>query len=147
MKLSAMKLNLSAIDEGTWVDDIPDLPGVAFCVRGSEYVPYKQAMSRFHTASVVKGTRRDKIAQLRSAADVDVDKFTDFMSTQIAEHLLVGWSGVDDDVGNEIPLTKALAIEALTNRAYAPLKRGIMFAIEVVDAGLVEHREEASGNS
>ena len=146
MKLSDIALDLPSVDNGVWVDDIPDLPGVSFCVRGSEYVPYKKAMARFHTASAVTSTRRDKVAQLRSTGDIDVEKFGEFMAEQVAKHLVVDWAGIEDDTGVAILPTPDMVRRALTDRALTMLKRGIMFAVEVVDTGLAAHREEAVGN-
>lgn len=146
MKLSDIELDLSAVDEGIWVHDIPDLPGVSFCVRGSEYIPYKKAMARFHTASAVTSTRRNRVAQLRSTADLDAEKFGEFMAEQVAKHLLIDWEGIEDDEGAAILPTPDMVLRALTDRSLAVLKRGIMFAVEVVDTGLAAHREEAAGN-
>ena len=36
MKLSNLKVDINAIENGTWVGDIPILPGVRFLVAGME---------------------------------------------------------------------------------------------------------------
>ena len=53
-----IKLDLKAIDEGQWVDDIPELPGVSFLVRGSEYQPYQAALRRVSVQDASKRGRR-----------------------------------------------------------------------------------------
>jgi hypothetical protein len=139
LKLSELAVDVDAIDNGVWVDEIPDLPGVRFLVRGSEYEPYKKALASFHTKSDIMKSRRGRLAQLQDQ-NVDTEKFVAFMSAKVAEHLLLGWDGLD------VGITPELALEVMTDRKWVNLKRGVMFAVEAVDTGLAEHREVATGN-
>lgn len=142
MKLSELKLDLEAVDGGAWVRGIPDLEGVAFRVRGTEYEPYQKAM---RAALATQGRRQ------RLQNQLDMGKFAEIQARLTAEHLLTDWDGLEEDPvgdvpGAKIPYTLALALEMMTNRAYKPLQRGVLYAVEMVDSGLAEHREEAAGN-
>ena len=137
MKRSSLKLDLDAVDNGKWVGDIPDLEGVRFRVRGTEYLPYQKAM---RNAMMTTG-RRQRLQQT-----VDMDKFTAVQGRLVSEHLLLDWDGIEDDDGAAFPCTKEAALEAMTDRAYRPLQRGVLYAIDIVDTGLTDFQEEAEGN-
>lgn len=137
MKLTDLELNVDAVDNGAWVTDIPDMEGVSFCVRGSEYAPYQKAL---RSAMVVQG-RRQRLQQ-----QVDMEKFSATQNRLAAEHLLLGWSGLEDADGGDLAFSLPIALRLMTERKYRPVQRGVSYAIEIVDAGLAEHREEAEGN-
>ena len=41
MKLSAIKVDSALIEQGDWVDGIPDLPGIRIKARGTNNVDYR----------------------------------------------------------------------------------------------------------
>ena len=137
MKLSSLKLNLDAVDNGTWIGDIPDLEGVRFLVRGTEYMPYQKAMR----AAMMSSGRRQRLQNT-----VDMDKFTAVQGRLVAEHLWLGWDGIEDVNDAPIPFTKEDALAIMTDRAYRPLQRGVLHAIDMVDNNMTDFQEEAEGN-
>ena len=137
MKLQDLELDIQSTDEGAWINDIPELAGVSFCVRGTEYGPYQKAM---RTAMMTQGRKQ------RLQSQVDPERFSALQNALTAEHLLLDWRGVEDNDGEPLPYTPAQAKKAMTERRYRPFQRGVLYAVEIVDAGLVEHREEAAGN-
>jgi hypothetical protein len=138
------KLDLRAVDEGQWVGDIPDLPGVSFRVRGSEYEPYQAALRRASTQDVAS-SKRERVDQLRKRS-VDQEAFLVKLNHAIARHLLIGWDGIYADEDTLQSFTEELALEFMTNRAYKAFREGVQFALTVVDSGAADHREEAAGN-
>ena len=138
MKLTDLTLDLESVDNGAWIDDLPDLEGVSFRVRGSEYQPYTRAL---RAAMAVRG--RKELARARAGDTSGYDATTRKLA---AEHLLLDWKGIESDDGKPIPFTAALALEVMTERQYRPLQRGVLEAIDRVDNGLAEHREDAEGN-
>lgn len=137
MRLNDLTLDLEAVDNGAWVGDLPDLEGVRFLVRGTEYLPYQKALR----AALMQQGRRQRIQN-----QADIEKFDLLTRRLTAEYLLLGWEGLEDQAGVPIPYTLDAATLYLTERRYRPVQRGVMAAIERVDAGLADFREEAEGN-
>lgn len=137
MRLQDLELDIVSTDDGAWIGDIPDQPGVSFKVRGTEYAPYQKAL---RAALMVQGRRQ------RLQSQVDPERFAALQNRLTAEHLLMDWKGIEADDGTPITYDAPSALKWMTERRYRPFQRGVMHAVEVVDAGLAEHREEASGN-
>jgi hypothetical protein len=139
MKLDELELNLVATDEGAWVEPIPNLEGVAFRVRGSEYGPYQKALRRAMT-------HQGRKQRIQAALDVDTEQYEAISRSLAADHLLLGWRGIEDSDGNLLEFSPELAKRLMTERKYRPFQSGVLHAINMVDLNLLEHREEAEGN-
>ena len=137
MKITDLEIDVDAVDNGAWVRDIPDMGGVAFRVRGSEYAPYQKALR----ATMVSQGRRQRLA-----SQMDMDKFQAVQYRLTAEHLLLDWSGLDGADDQPLPFTPETAMRLMTERKFRPVQRGVIYAIDIVDSGLAGHREEAAGN-
>lgn len=137
MKLTDMELDLGAVDGGVWVSDIPDLEGVSFQVRGTEYGPYQAALR----AEMLKTGRKQRLASTMDGA-----RFEELTRKLIAKHLLMDWEGIEAADGTDFPYSPEAALTFMTDRKYRPIQRGVSYAIDLVDTGLASHREEAAGN-
>lgn len=137
MKLSDLELNLAAVDDGAWVDTLPDLEGVRVRVRGTDYKPYQKALRQ-----ALAGQGRKQ----RLQATMDVEGYDVLTRKLMAEHLVVAWDGIEDEQGLPVAATPALVMQVMTERRFRPLRDGILYAVNLVDSNLVEHREEAAGN-
>jgi len=138
MKLSNLTVDVNAIENGTWVGDIPNLPGVRFLVAGMESKAYKKAFSHSLRTNT---TRRE-----RASGNLDVDRIGEIQRHLAAKHCLLGWEGVDDDEGNPVPFTAELARTLMTEARYLPFQQGVFYAIGLVDSGDAEFLEETLGN-
>jgi hypothetical protein len=138
MKLEELELDLASIDDGAWIGDIPNLEGVSFMVKGTEYEPYQKALRKALSAQHQGRKRRQ--------TGVDVDHFDKVTRPLIAEHLLLDWDGIEGADGQPLLFSKEAAMRFLTERKYRPFQAGVMFAVNLVDAGLAETREDIAGN-
>jgi hypothetical protein len=138
MKLSNLKVDVDAIENGTWVSDIPNLPGVRFLVAGMESKAYKKAFAKELRTST---TRRE-----RASGNVDTDRIQELQKRLVAKHCLLDWDGVDDDDGKPVPYDPKLALTLMTEPQYLPFQQGVFYAVGVVDSGDLEFVEETAGN-
>lgn len=82
------------LNDGEWIDDIPDMEGVRFKVRSTKFKPYKVAVSGL-------GRRSGKKLQ----TDQGLVDFTVNGGKPLADHILLDWD-----------LTKATGTTALTEK-------------------------------
>lgn len=90
------------LNEGEWIDDIPDMEGVRFKVRSTNFKPYKVATA---------GLARRSGKKLRT--DAGIVDFSVISGKALAGHILLDWD-----------LSKATGNTALTDKgkplAYSP---------------------------
>lgn len=129
------KVDLSA---GTWVDDIPNEPGLRLLVRSINYKP-------FRVASAGLGRRLGK--ELRT--DEGLAAFNVATGMPMAEHVLLGWEGMTS-AGETVKYAPKLALQLLTadddhgigNR----MRRAVEWAAEQVADKLANTTKDAAGN-
>jgi hypothetical protein len=138
MKLSNLKVDVNAIENGTWVSDIPNLPGVRFLVAGMESKAYRKAFARALRTST---TRRE-----RASGNLEADRIQELQRELVAKHCLLDWDGVDNDDGKPVKYDAKLAHTLMTEPEYLPFQQGVFYAINMVDSGDVEFIEETAGN-
>lgn len=138
MKLSNLKVDINAIENGTWVGDIPNLPGVRFLVAGMESKAYRKAFSK---ALRTNTTRRE-----RASGNLEADRIQALQRELVAKHCLLDWDGVEQDDGTVVPYEPKLAHELMTDPQYLPFQQGVFYAVNLVDSGDVEFIEETAGN-
>lgn len=134
------------LNEGEWIDDIPDMEGVRFRVRSTNFKPYKIATA---------GLARRSGKKLRT--DEGVVNFSVTSGKALAEHILLDWD-----------LSKATGHTALTDKgkplAYSPkiasevltadddfgigdaFRRGVEWAGDQVAERISKTAKEAAGN-
>lgn len=130
VKLSSLRADLTREAEGDWIE-YPEWPGVAFQVRSLQTPAYRIARDQAAQAAA----RRHK------GRSIPPDEIRETAGRLYAEHILVGWRGLDVDY------TPEGAREVLMDPGY----REVLGAVEwcaarmgEVDAEIVE---EARGNS
>lgn len=86
MKLSAGKVDSALIEQGDWVNSIPDLPGIRIKARGTNNVDYRilegklvREIPRTERAEGVSPTDQDRIAGtlLLETVVLDIDGITE----------------------------------------------------------------------
>lgn len=137
MIIDDLELDLEQVDNGVWVHNIPELDDVSFQVRGTDYKPYQKALRQ----AMIGQSRKQRANSL-----LDADYLDSLTRSLMAEHLLMGWEGIDDREGQPIAFTRELAKTYMTERRYRPFQAGVMAAINRVDTNTVERKEELAGN-
>lgn len=109
-KIKSITRNLEA---GGWMDDLPNLPGVAVKVRGIFNSDYTRRYGE-----VREGLTPEQLADAKLMKDLDAEL--------ILDTILLDWSGMDE------PFTRDAAKELLTNPEFEVFLRGVNWAANVV---------------
>lgn len=110
LKLSSVRADISAEEAGQWIDYAP-WPGVSFHVRSTN-------SQSFVTARLVA---LRKLAEKHNGADETIppEEMAAAVGALLAEHLLIGWQGVD------VPYTPEAALEHLTDVGHRDLRNAV----------------------
>ena len=126
------------LNEGHWIDDIPEMEGVRFKVRSTKYKPFKVA-----TASLARRSGK----KLRTAEGVV--NFNVASGEALAEHILLDWVGVMEG-GKPLKFDpkKALAILSADDDFGIgdTFRRGVEWAGDQAAERVAEQAKEAAGN-
>lgn len=126
------------LSEGEWIGDIPEMEGVRFKVRSTNYKPFRVATA---------GLARRSGKKLNS--DEGLADFTVATGKPLAEHILLDWDGLTEG-GKPLKYDakKALAIltadddHGIGNR----FRRGVEWAGDQVAERIAIKAAEAAGN-
>ncbi|SNT19537.1 hypothetical protein [Sphingopyxis indica] len=126
------------LSEGEWIDDIPDMEGVRFKVRSTNYKPFRVATA---------GLARRSGKKLRT--DEGVVNYSITAGKALAEHILLDWDGVTEG-GKPLKFDgkKALAILTADDDfgIGETFRRGVEYAGDQVADRVAKKAEEAAGN-
>lgn len=110
---------LSNIDNGTWVDELAEAPGVRLLVTGLRAKSARALMEKLQTKARLKNRGRV----------LNDDQISMVTREVLAEVVLKGWEGLKDK-GADVPYDKALAKKWLLSR------NGEKFVALVIEAAL-----------
>lgn len=138
MKLSSLKINADAVEQGAWIDNIPELGGIRLKVRGNGNADFRRMQSKLIEA-VPRGQRQ------RGMIDPDVQ---DTITARCLAHtVLLDWQGLTDDNDVPIPFTKEKALEFLLDPTLRPFRDGLAYASTIVAQTEAENLADDVGNS
>lgn len=123
MKLSDAKVDVVKLEEGDWVDNIPELEGLRLKVRGSGNKQWRRLMQQ-----LVNAIPRKK----RAAGLIDPAEMDRVMAIVLRDACLDDWSGLEDDDGKPLPYSKDKAGELLGDPAYSKFRDGVNWAANAV---------------
>ena len=130
MKLSALKVDAAQIEQGRWVEDIPDLAGIRLKVRGIGNTDYRRLFDR-------KVEAVPRAQRLRGLSPEDRDRI---VGECLHEAVLLDWDGfTEDDDTTPLPYSAETAKALLLDPNFARFRAGVAWA-----GGLVA--EEASAD-
>lgn len=126
------------LNEGEWIDDIPDMDGYRFKVRSTNYKPFRVATA---------GLARSSGKKLRTAEGVVA--FAVAGGKALAEHILLDWDGPTEN-GKPLKYDPKKALAILTadddfgiGDAY---RRAVEWAGDQVADRIRETAKDAAGN-
>lgn len=114
MKLSEIKSVSQKIEQGAWVRDLPNLPGVAVKVRGYGNTDYRRVLLKL----------RGELSQEQLKDDAAQDAV---QVRLLHETILEDWSGIEDAA-----YSPALAQKLLSDPDLAVFRSGVEYAAGVV---------------
>lgn len=123
MKLSAIKVDSAVIEQGDWVENIPDLPGVRIKARGTNNAAY-----RLLEGKLVREIPR--VQRAEGVSPVDQDRIA---SRLLLETVVLDVEGLTEDDGvTPIPYTRALGETLLFDPDFRVFQAGCAYAGSVV---------------
>jgi hypothetical protein len=114
LKVKDIENRTSRVEGGGWVKNLPNLPGVAVKVRGSNNTEYRRRLG-------------EMVGELSAEERKDKDRLTEIDTVLLAETILVDWEGIDD-----LEYSPEAAMELLTNPKLALFREAVIFAANVV---------------
>lgn len=137
MKIDGLELNEEQkrlVEEGRWVENIPEMEGVRLKVRGSQNKDWRRMARR-----LVDAVPRAK----RVNGNLDPDESDRVSALILLNTGLLDWEGIEDANDQPIPYSKKKAAEYLAGDRF---RAGVQFACDQVAQGIEEEIEEISGN-
>ncbi len=124
MKLSAMKINSAAIEQGEWVgskngNPIPDMGDLNLKVRGIGNADFRVLQSKLFDATP-RNERPNNRLSPAAAERVTIEC--------IVETILIDWDGVENDQGEALPFNKDVARKILSDPDLRPFRDAVMWA-------------------
>lgn len=128
---------IAEIDDGVWIEDLPEAPGIRLKVRGwsSEKV---QSLKSFKERRASRKDR-DVSGNLAHAAQIRI------IREVVAEAILLDWDGLTEG-GKPVPYSKELARKWLTSRTGDKFLGMVSDAATQVDNRLEDVAEELEKN-
>lgn len=133
-KIGSIMLDLDRVEKGTW---IKHPSGVRVCVASINSKAYKQAREI---------ALRPRLRDIRSGA-LTYDDISEILKPVAAEHLLLGWSDLEDANGQPIPYSPAKALEYFQDPRFAEFYRFILDAAGEAELYRQDLLEESAKNS
>lgn len=136
MELNDQKIDLVKLEEGDWVDKIPEADGLRLKVRGAENKAWRRMQDKLINA--VPRKRR-----INGLEPEDRDRITAQLLLNTA---LLDWDGLHMD-GQPIPYSKEKAQELLTDPQWVVFRNAVSYAANVVATQRQADIEDDVGNS
>jgi hypothetical protein len=119
MKLQQLKDTTSKIEQGAWVDNLPNLPGIQVKVRG-----WGNSDHRRLRAKMAAETSPEKLE------DQDVQET--LQADAIVRTILVDWRGLEQDDGAPLEYSLAMAEKIIHDPDVAVFRGGVEWAASIV---------------
>lgn len=137
MKMSELKIDTAKVEQGDWVDKIPEMQGLRLKVRGSNNKDWRRLQGR-----LLDAVPRKK----RVGGRLDPDEQDRITSTLLLSACLLDWDGLEGDDGQPLPYSKEKANEFLTDPQYGKFREAVVWAATVVAEQQETEREEDTKN-
>ena len=136
MKLSDIAVNADAIELGRWVPIGHILPGVRLKVRGLENTDYRRLRNKL-IADIPRAER------LKGVDTLTLEKIN---AQLLADTILVGWEGIEDEDDRLLPFTREKASQIINDPAFIVFRNAVEWAAGVVGEDDLVESEAASKN-
>lgn len=137
MKISSVKVDLNKIEQGEWVDNIPELTGVRLKVRGANNKDWR----RLQQTMIAAVPRRKRVN-----GNISPDEIDRINAILLRDAGIVDWEGIEDDAGDPIPYSKEKSNEYLTDPEFVVFRDGALWACQVVGTAVDEDISDTAKN-
>ncbi len=125
MKLGSMKTDLAKVEQGMWVDNIPDMGDLRLKVRPIGNPDYRRVYGQ-----LVDSTPRDK---KRGGMVTDFDTRQQIAGRALADTILLEWDHLEGDDGAPLPYDPALAKQYLLDPEMSAFRDAVSWAATVAN--------------
>lgn len=137
MKLTSMKTDPAKVEAGMWIGDIPDMGDLKLKVRPIGNPDYQRLYGR-----LVDATPR----QHKPGGVVDFETRQQISARTLAETVLLGWEGLEDDDGKPLPYTADKAKELLSDPNLSAFRDAVAWAGSVARDQSIGNAEDSAKN-
>jgi len=137
MKLNDVAVDLNRIENGTWIDDVADMPGLRIKVRGASNHDWRKLQ-----AKLIQNVPRKK----RLGGNIDMDEAERINNRLLLECGLIDWEGLEGDDGKPLPFTRENAEMLLNDPQYRRFRDAVSNACNLVGEQSKQDAEDAAGN-
>lgn len=137
MELSSIERDVDAIEQGTWVSDIPGMGSLRLRVRGQASDLYQETLNK-HQRAVGREERRPDGTLLPKAA-------FRVLGLTLNEAVLLEWDGLTEG-GNLLQYNAPKALQILTDPRYRIFADAVIYAANYVDGMKARVTEETAKN-
>lgn len=128
VKLSDIKINAAAIEQGEWIGaahgtPIPDMGDLCLRVRGVGNSDYRSLMAKLSDAAP---------RSQRTGGKLNPESSERIFLECLVETVLIDWTGVEGEDDQPIPFSKAVALKILLDPNLAPFKHAVAWAANQV---------------
>lgn len=138
MKLSALKVDAGAIEDGQWVGNIPEMGDLEVRVRGLNNAKYRRLQAR-----LIDAVPRAK----RQGGRLDPEEQDRITATCLRQTVLLDWRGLEGEDGQPVPYSEELASDLLTKPEFRRFREGVIWAASQVGEEQAEADRADEGNS
>lgn len=137
MDINSVKRDPTVIEEGTWVDDIPECGDLRLKVRG---LNSRRVLSvRARKERSVPKEERDKRGQIKQETAERI------LSELLHEEILLDWDNITEN-GEPLLYNLELAAKWCTDENYRGFADAVTWCAQVVDKGYQETKEDLAKN-
>lgn len=122
MKLSSIKVDSVLIEQGDWVDDIPELPGVRIKARGTNNRDYRRLEAKL-VREIPRSVRTEGVSP------EDQDRIAGRL---LLETVVQDVQGLTDENDAPLPWSRELAEKLLLDPDYRVFQAGCAYAGSIV---------------
>ena len=137
MKMNEMTIDPDRLENGAWVDDIPEMEGLRLKVRGSQNSDWRRLQ-----AKLLEAVPRKR----RIGGRVDQDDMERIITSCLLNACLLDWDGLEGDDGQPISFSKPMAEKLLKEPEYRRFRDGVVYAASIVAENLEQNKEDITGN-
>lgn len=138
MKLSQIRVDHNRLEQGAWVDSIPEMGGLRLKVRG-----FGNADDRRIQARELEAIPRAK----RASGRVDVGEVDRVLGVRLLDAILLDWDGLTDENDAPIPYSREMAARLIQEADYRPFRDAVVWAATYVAESRAEDTEGVTKNS
>ncbi|KQQ13281.1 hypothetical protein ASF53_13990 [Methylobacterium sp. Leaf123] len=138
MKLSSLKVDAVAIEDGEWIGNIPEMGDLEVRVRGLNNAKYRRLQT-----TLIDAVPRAK----RQGGRLDPDEQDRITASCLNATVLLDWRGLEGEDGQPVAYSKDLATELLTKPEFRRFREAVIWAASQVGEERAAADEDDAGNS